>query len=270
MVFGLDDHFYKYVVPIVLIETIFWMYALAADYRTCQVVLGLLGLWWCFAALWVEIKIEHTYPGFDYESPSDPKMTAYKPFCDFAPWANCSKVLMSPPGRFLRYFGIAKQGGGEGIINKLRGWIDVPNPSLGVLFFGFHLFYNVLVDIVELLPLPAALHSFASLALPWAFFVACCGVGGMTIWLAYNLFFVLKDFCVVCVSMYVANFALIPMMYGICHIDPASMTDFGTVPPAILYPFLILDIIMGVAVVTLYLKGPSHADASNTYKHLGA
>jgi len=270
MVLGLDDHFYKYVIPVVLIEAVFWNYALAADYRTCQVVLGLLGLWWCFAALWVEIKIEHTYPGFDYENPTDPKMTAYKPFCDFAPWANCSKVLMSPPGRFLRYFGIAKQGGGEGIINTVRGWIDVPNPSLGVLFFGFHLFYNVLVDVIDVLPLPDVLHNFASLALPWAFFLACCGVGAMTVWLAYNLFFKLKDFCVVCVSMYVANFALIPMMYGICHTDPAQMLGFGAVPAPILYPFLIMDAIMGVAVVSLYFKGPSHADSNGAYKHLNA
>merc|ERR1712232_531582 len=92
------------------LEVVFWTYAFTSDLRTCQVVLGLVGLWWCFAALWVEVKIEHTYPGFDYENPTDPEMKDYKPFCDFAPWATCSKVLMSPPGRFLRYFGIAKQG----------------------------------------------------------------------------------------------------------------------------------------------------------------
>eukprot|EP00913_Durusdinium_trenchii_P027885 g26147.t1 len=75
-------------------------------------------------------------------------MKAYKPFCDFAPWAKCSKVLMSPPGlgsdgRFLRYFGIAKEGpAADGnIVEKVRGWIDVPNPTLGVIFFAVHLFY---------------------------------------------------------------------------------------------------------------------------------
>jgi vitamin-K-epoxide reductase (warfarin-sensitive) len=230
-------------------------------------VLGLVGLWWCLAALWVEVKIEQTYPGFDYENPVDPEMKDYKPFCDFAPWATCSKVLMSPPGRFLRYFGIAKQGGGEGIINMVRGWIDVPNPSLGVLFFGCHLFYNGLVEFVSILPLPEMLHDFAELALPCVFFGACCGVGCMTVWLAYNLFFVLKDFCVVCVSMYVANFALIPMMYGICKTDSKLMLDFGTVPPAILYPFMLLDAIMFVSVVTLYMFG-SHAEKSSDYKQL--
>lgn len=267
MALNLDDHFYKYVLPIVLIEFAFWGYAFTSDLRTCQVVLGLVGLWWCLAALWVEVKIEQTYPGFDYEKPTDPEMKDYKPFCDFAPWAACSKVLMSPPGRFLRYFGIAKQGGGDGIINTVRGWIDVPNPSLGVLFFACHLFYNYLVEIVSIFPLPEILHTYAELALPWGFFVACCGVGCMTCWLAYNLFFVLKDFCVVCVSMYVANFALIPMMHGIANIDSSSMLGFGAVPPVILYPFMILDGIMFVSVLALYFFG-THAENDKDYKQL--
>merc|ERR1719240_746362 len=164
MLLGLDDHFFKFVLPLVVTEIVLWHYAFASDLRTMQVVLGLVGLWWCFAALWVEVKIAQVYGhDFDYENPPDPKMEAYKPFCDFAPWANCSKVLMSPPGRFLRYFGVAKQGGGPGLINTVRGWIDVPNPSLGVLFFGCHLFYNVLIEIVSTLPLPGILHDLAEL-----------------------------------------------------------------------------------------------------------
>jgi vitamin-K-epoxide reductase (warfarin-sensitive) len=263
----LDRHFYKYVLPILLVEFAFWSYAFMSDVRTCQVVLGLVGLWWCLAALWVEVKIEQTYPGFDYEHPTDPEMKNYRPFCDFAPWATCSKVLMSPPGRFLRYFGIAKQGGGEGLINTVRGWIDVPNPALGVLFFGCHLFYNYLVELVTVFPLPEVLHNYAEVALPYVFFAACCFVGCMTVWLAYNLFFVLKDFCVVCVSMYVANFVLIPMMYGICKTDSSLLEGFGAVPPMMLYPFLVLDGIMLVAVLALYFFG-HHAEKSSDYKQL--
>jgi len=161
--------------------------------------------------LHVEIHIHRVYPGFDYHNP--PKMNKYRPFCDFAPWATCRVVLMSPPGRFLRYFGIAKfrdgfffdrWSGNNGIVDMVRGAIDIPNPTLGVIFFGFHFIFPVLM----VLPFP-----LLNQIIVWAFFGACCGVGLMTIWLAYNLFFVLKDFCVVCVSMYVANFALIPMMY---------------------------------------------------------
>lgn len=256
---GLDDHFYRYVLPLVVTEIILWMYAFLSDVRTCQVVLGLLGLWWCLAALWVEIKIEHTYPGFDYENPPDPEMKEYKPFCDFSPWAACSKVLMSPSGRFLRYFGIAKQGGGEGWLNTIRGWIDVPNPSLGVLFFSCHLFYNVLVDIVYIFKPLAPVFDLFNVLLPWCFFLACCGVGCMCIWLGYKLFFVLQDFCVVCVSMYITNFSLIPVMYGICHSGSGSMRGFGEVPGILLYPFLALDAIMFAAVLGLYFMGGHQA-----------
>eukprot|EP00746_Dinoflagellata_sp_MGD_P000790 gnl/MRDRNA2_/MRDRNA2_101430_c0_seq1.p1 gnl/MRDRNA2_/MRDRNA2_101430_c0~~gnl/MRDRNA2_/MRDRNA2_101430_c0_seq1.p1 ORF type:complete len:287 (+),score=34.20 gnl/MRDRNA2_/MRDRNA2_101430_c0_seq1:56-916(+) len=249
MPLGLDDHFYKYVLPLVITESILFKYAFTSDLRTMQVVLGLVGLWWCFAALWVEVKIAQVYPKFDYEATPVTK-EAYKPFCDFAPWANCSKVLMSPPGRFLRYFGVAKQGGGKGIIDQVRGLIDVPNPTLGVAFFACNLFYPVLLLFPILGPF-----------IPLLFFLACCFVGCMTVWLAYNLFFVLKDFCVVCVSMYVANFALIPMMYGMQKMDVGyyDMVFWGAVPDVLLWPFLVLDAVMGVAVLKLYLSSPAHA-----------
>merc|ERR1740121_924741 len=129
MVCGLDSHFWKYVLPLVVLDFVFWYDAFTSD-----------------------VRIEQTYPGFDYENPVDPKMKDYKPFCDFAPWATCSKVLMSPPGRFLRYFGIAKQGGmgGQGLIDYVRGLIDVPNPTLGVAYFMAHLFWPVIL----ILPIP--------------------------------------------------------------------------------------------------------------------
>eukprot|EP00931_Biecheleriopsis_adriatica_P106078 TRINITY_DN80593_c0_g1_i1.p1 TRINITY_DN80593_c0_g1~~TRINITY_DN80593_c0_g1_i1.p1 ORF type:complete len:269 (+),score=55.27 TRINITY_DN80593_c0_g1_i1:37-843(+) len=256
MALGLDSNFYTWVLPMVLVETVLYAYAFTAELRTCQVVMGLLGLYWCFAALWVEVKLEQTYPGFNYEKPVDPEMKAYKPFCDFAPWAKCSKVLMSPPGRFLRYFGISKQekaAPDAGLIAKVRHLIDVPNPTLGVIFFAVHLFYPLLLLFT---PIPVL-----GPLLPWLFFLACCGVGAMTVWLAYNLVFVLADLCIVCVSMYVANFGLIPMMHGLAlqgsSVGEASF--FGDVPSWFLYPFGALDAIMGVAVLALYLSGPAHA-----------
>jgi vitamin-K-epoxide reductase (warfarin-sensitive) len=271
MPLGLDQNFYTIVLPLVVAESVlYWIAFSSAEWRTYQVYLGLLGLWWCFAALWVEINIEHTYPGFDYEHPVDPEMKAYRPFCDFAPWAACSKVLMSPPGRFLRYFGIAKEGGGDGVVNKVRGWIDVPNPSLGVIFFGVHLFYPALL-LIGPPYIPLDFLGFVPVIMPWVLFGACCGVGCMTIWLAYNLFFKLKDFCVVCVSMYVANFALIPMMYNLAKQNATfdvyeKNGFFGDVPQHVLYPFLAMDAIMGVAVVALYIKGGFH---STEYIKLG-
>lgn len=242
MVLGLNPHFLIYVVPLVAIETWLFDYAFSADPRTCQVIIGLLGLFWCFAALWVEIRLELIYPGFNYEKPQDPEMKAYRPFCDFAPWANCSKVLMSPPGRFLRYFGIAKEGD-----SGPRGWIDVPNPTLGVLFFSCHLFYPLLLE----LPIPK---------LAELFFAANCLVGVMTVWLAYNLVFVLSDFCVVCVSMYVANFGAIPMMYQLALGDGRELarSPLGAVPVQLALPFGLLDLLMGLGVLVLLCK-PAHA-----------
>jgi vitamin-K-epoxide reductase (warfarin-sensitive) len=281
---GLDSNFYLKVLPIVAIESYLFWYASSLPARSCQVVLSLLGLWWCWAALIVEISITKSYPGFEYENPADPEMKAYKPFCDFAPWAKCSKVLMSPPGRFIKYFGIAKdrhgfffdKWEGAGIIEMVRGAIDVPNPTLGVLFFGFHLIFPVLM----VLPFP-----FLNKLIVWAFFGACCGVGAMTIWLAYNLFFVLRDFCVVCVSMYVDNFFCIYMMYKLAtQTDLPSISKdhgwqaiftmenfFGEVPLYIWTPILAMVGIMGSYALAEYFmkaRGASAREGASGYQIL--
>jgi len=264
-----DSHFYKYVLPVVVTEFALWAYAFMSDARTCQVILGLVGLWWCLAALWVEIMLDYVYPHFDYEK-TPVEVGKYKPFCHFAPWANCSFVLMSPSGRFLRFFGIAldhTKTHDDSWLSTVRGWIDVPNPTLGTLFFTFHLFYNVLVDIVYGFMWLSSLFDFADWLLPWAFFVACCGVGCMAVWLAYKLFFVLQDFCVVCVSMYVVIFALVPVMHRVCMTDSSLMRGFGAVPTHILYPFLLIDGCMLFAVLGLYYRKVTKARtlADNNY-----
>jgi len=253
---GLDSNFYRIVLPLILAETCLWGYAYELGGRACQVLLSLQGLWWCFAALWVEVKLAQTYPGFDYHNP--PVMEPYRPFCDFAPWAQCSVVLMSPPGRILRYLGIAKPGAGSTAkLDQLRHLIDVPNPTLGVAFFGCHLLYPLLV----LLPIP-----ILGPLIPELFYLACCFVGVMTLWLAYNLFFVLRDFCVVCVSMYVTNGAIIPMMHGLVQ-NGTGENFFGGAPLELVLPFLAMDLIMGAAVLKLFMSGPAHED---TYASLPA
>merc|ERR1711937_700371 len=143
-------------------------------------------------------------------------------------------------------------GGGDSILDTLRGLIDVPNPTLGVMFFGCHLFYPALPMVSSMIPV------VNELPIAWLFFAASCFVGVMTVWLAYNLFFVLRDFCVVCVSMYVANFAVIPITYALAS-NPSSPTSsdfFGEIPLPLLVPFLVLDAGMGLAVLRLWLSGP--------------
>jgi len=271
MVFGLDNHFFKFVLPIVLAQGAIWYYAASSDARGAQTILGFLGLWWCIAALWVEVKLEVAYPGFDYRGIEDSSgafverpMDEYRPFCDFARWATCSKVLMSPPGRMLRFFCISKpiSEGETGLIAKFRNLIDVPNPGLGVLFFGFHAFYPLMFIV-----------PYVNTYLPWIFFGACCFVCVMTVWLAYNLFFVLKDFCVVCVSMYAANFWITKIVWDIClqekvtlsdWSNPATGTDtsfFGSANYMFIAPIFVIDAIMFVAMAYVYFFSSHGAQA---------
>jgi vitamin-K-epoxide reductase (warfarin-sensitive) len=278
--FGLDRHFLSFVLPILVIQCFIWKCAYDADPRGQQAILGFWGLWWCLAALWVEVKIEQKYPGFQYDNVPDKEMGKYKPFCDFASWATCSVVLMSPPGRMLRYFGIAKQAdkhqASTDIFTIIRNFIDVPNPALGVLFFGCHAFYPLLLVV-----------PFVNSYMSYLFFGACCFVGIMTIWLAYNLFFVLKDFCVVCVSMYVANFAVIKTMWSISQMHRDTLGQFGSLDPndtraffgdadyKLIGPIFIIDAIMFVAVVALYFFGEHETHARSItvddhYIHLNA
>jgi len=110
-----------------------YVFGFHSSLRVRQLSIALLGVCWCVAALKVEFAIEEAYPGFDYlKPPAD--MSRYTPFCDFASWAKCSKVLMSPYGRALRYVGLTAKGGA----------LDYPNPVMGGLYFACHIAYPLL------------------------------------------------------------------------------------------------------------------------------
>ena len=160
--------------------------ALLSALRRAQYIFAAVGIAWCVAALWVEYKLEvggHIYAGPDYV-----------PFCDFAPWAKCSKVLMSPIGRLMRFIGVAAEGDA----------LDLPNPFMGLLFFSCHLAYPYL----KKLPLVGS-------AMPLLATLVCVFVAALSCFLAYILFIVLEDFCIVCVSSYAVNFALLYVMHAI-------------------------------------------------------
>lgn len=175
-------NFMFWVLPIVLFETT-WVIHLhmraiaryglfthrAPGLRARQRGLALLGLYWCAVALWVEHYLE-----------VDP---SYQPFCDFAGWAKCSLVLMSPYGRILKYSGIASAG----------GYLDVPNPVLGIFFYLCHLFYPQL----HAIPLPSFVPSISRLG-------TLCSV---------SCFLILAFFCVPPPASNIVPIWYVPCMY---------------------------------------------------------
>ncbi|XP_064613124.1 vitamin K epoxide reductase complex subunit 1-like protein 1 [Liolophura sinensis] len=105
---------------------------------------------------------------------------SYKAMCDISAYISCSKVFTS---RYGRGFGILDRFvAKDSIINQ-------PNSVFGLAFYTFH---------VSL----AFSQTPASAAVQIGFSVVA-NLG--SIYLAYILYFILQDFCVVCVSMYVIN-----------------------------------------------------------------
>ncbi|XP_046965817.1 vitamin K epoxide reductase complex subunit 1-like protein 1 [Vanessa cardui] len=100
----------------------------------------------------------------------------YKALCDISEHASCSKVLTS------------KYGKGLGIIPKDSPF-KLPNCVYGIMFYCIMIFLTTF-NVTSVVKVQIGL-SITSLA-------TC-------VYLAYLLIFVLRDFCVVCVSTYLLN-----------------------------------------------------------------
>ncbi|XP_014876772.1 vitamin K epoxide reductase complex subunit 1 [Poecilia latipinna] len=137
---------------------------------TARIVLGLLGLVLSVYALHVELSRER-----------DPE---YRAMCDLGESVSCSKVFTSRWGRGfgLVQFFVAK----DSVLNQ-------PNSVLGILFYTLQM------------GLGLSLSKKAALALVICSWLSVAG----SLYLASILAFVLGDFCMVCVSTYVINFALL-------------------------------------------------------------
>lgn len=97
--------------------------------------------------------------------------------CDIeAIQASCSQVFNLPQGRMLSYFGLVPKG----------SVLDVPNALLGSL----HYFYLLVLEPHS----PPPLTSIAVAAAFWS-----------TVFLAYQLTFVVFELCIVCWSTHVIN-----------------------------------------------------------------
>ncbi|XP_073684784.1 vitamin K epoxide reductase complex subunit 1 [Garra rufa] len=139
------------------------------EYRV-RFVLCLLGLVLSVYALHVELSRE-----------SDPE---YRAMCDLGHSVSCSKVFTS---RWGRGFGLVQ------IFTSKDSVLNQPNSVLGIIFYTLQLGLGQLVS------------SRAVFFLVMSSWVSVAG----SVYLASILAFVLGDFCVVCVSTYIINFALL-------------------------------------------------------------
>lgn len=102
----------------------------------------------------------------------------FEAFCDINEHASCSKVLTSDFSHILSFSGLVAKGSA----------LDVPNALMGVGFYAAVLLHPY---VPALATLAAATFSV-----------------GLSCYLAGVLYFVLHDFCVVCVMSYILNFLI--------------------------------------------------------------
>ncbi|XP_073696974.1 vitamin K epoxide reductase complex subunit 1-like protein 1 [Garra rufa] len=112
----------------------------------------------------------------------------YRAMCDLSSSISCSKVFTSRWGR------------GFGLLGTIFGndsAVNQPNSVYGILFYIFQL----------LLGLTAS--AMAALILMTTSIASVMG----SLYLGYILYFVLKDFCFICVTTYALNFILFVLNY---------------------------------------------------------
>jgi len=147
-----------------------WIWSHCANHKGILVLLCMLGFVVCFYALSVEFHKE-----------ADPE---YEAMCDISEQMSCTKVLTSEWGK------------GFGLLGFVIGHdhpLNLKNPFFGLAFYLLQL---ILSDMKG---------SFAYKFQLATAIMANCG----TLWLAYILYFVLQDFCLVCVTTYAINFCVL-------------------------------------------------------------
>ncbi|KAF4073031.1 hypothetical protein AMELA_G00254160, partial [Ameiurus melas] len=112
----------------------------------------------------------------------------YRAMCDLSNSISCSKVFGSRWGRGFGLFGSIF--GNNSAINQ-------PNSVYGLLFYVFQLLLGMTVS------------AMAALILMTTSIVSVMG----SVYLAYILYFVLKDFCIICITTYALNFILLVLNY---------------------------------------------------------
>jgi vitamin-K-epoxide reductase (warfarin-sensitive) len=138
-------------------------------YNRLTFIFPLLGFILSAYALYVEYKHEQ-----DHE---------YVALCDIdMEKASCSKVFSSEYGKILSYMNLVPKG----------SQLDLPNAAFGLII------YLVVIVLMKINSAKADLLLLITSTASLLF----------SAFLAYKLFFVLKDFCVVCVSIYLCNIGI--------------------------------------------------------------
>ena len=114
--------------------------------------------------------------------------SSYVALCDLNSWISCSAVLTS---KYSKGFGIVGEVLGDDSI------LNLPNSVYGLIFFNVQLALGLMQNLFA----AKALLYMSLMTLP------------VILYLASILIFILKDFCLVCVSTYVVNTALLFLHY---------------------------------------------------------
>ena len=155
---------------------------------------ALLGASIATYAMYVEYRLAAAdAAGEEYEAPCDIKKGRLK-------GSSCSGVLSSKYGHILSYWRLVKKGSA----------LDFSNGFLGLLY------YAVVLSLAILPPYAAP---------PALLFAVTLGGLAFSGYLAFILKFVLRDFCVVCTSMYAVNAVLFVL-------SAVRLYGKGTAPPA--------------------------------------
>ncbi|XP_078680206.1 vitamin K epoxide reductase complex subunit 1-like protein 1 [Branchiostoma floridae x Branchiostoma belcheri] len=116
------------------------------------------------------------------------KNKSYVALCDFSDRVSCTKAFSSYYGK------------GFGLLQHIVGEDSIliqPNSVLGMIFYALQLVLGYVGG------------SLCVHVLFYTSILSCLGC----VWLAYVLYFILQDTCVVCISTYLINFAIMFVNY---------------------------------------------------------
>ena len=116
------------------------------------------------------------------------EMPGYVAACDFNAWFSCTKVFKSKYGHILSHWGLVEKGGD----------LDVGDGVLGLILNTGYFLYPIL----KFIPAREHIYHYVSIG-------ACM----FSLYFGSILAFVLKDFCIVCVTVYSCNLAHLVLSY---------------------------------------------------------